>query len=266
MRGRPFSDKLGSMVIRIKRAAAFILLSSCLPTVSLAQFYLLTDWRGEQHMECLQRVSQDPARGKQLAEEWVSQEASAAARHCAAVAEAEIGDPSLAARSFGALAQQLPPERWSDVGLLWAQAGHAWLLAEQPDQALEAFDLALENLPENPGLLADRGVVRALQGDYAGAAADLTRAISVSQPDPELLLYRATAYRHLEDYTSALDDLNVAVEIAPNFAEAYFERGNLRELVGDEAGAVADWEETRALAPGSGLARLAAERIAEVSE
>ncbi len=254
------------MVIRIKRKLAFILLWCCLPAAASAQFYLLTDWRGERHMACLQEVSLDPSYGGKLAREWVAREGSAAARHCAAVAEAAIGDPSLAASDFGALAQQLPPERWGDVGLLWGQAGHAWLLAERPDEALEAFDLALESLPRDPALLTDRAILRGQLGNYAGAAADLTRAISVSQPDPELLLYRATAYRHLEDYDSALDDLNVAVEIDPSFAEAFFERGTLRALIGDVAGAVADWQETQAIAPGSNIARLAAERAAQVQE
>ncbi len=83
-------------------------------------------------MNCLQTASRDLSYGMSLAEDWIRQTGGSAARHCMAVAEAAVGDPSAAARSFAQIAQELPGDRWGDIGQLWAQAGHAWLLAEQP--------------------------------------------------------------------------------------------------------------------------------------
>ncbi|GAB5471200.1 MAG: hypothetical protein Kilf2KO_42300 [Rhodospirillales bacterium] len=265
MRSRPFSDKLVRMVARIKFPLIAALLCLCVTAPAAAQILLLNDWRGERHMNCLETVARDPSSGMALAEDWLRYGGDLAANHCLAVAETAIGDPGAAARAFAALAQRMPEDRWSDIGQLWAQSGHAWLLAEEPQQALQAFDRAVADLPNDVGVLADRAVVRALLGNYAGASADLTRAIGLGGANPELLLYRATAFRYLDQYNSALQDLNQALQMAPGFAEAYLERGNVRALSGDDSGAAADWRQVQTLAPNSELAARARQGLGQLS-
>ncbi len=240
-----------------------LVLSTTLPAA--AQVVLLTDWRGERHMNCLKEVERDPNYGMQLAEDWVKASGGAAARHCLAVAEAEIGDPSKAARDFAAIAQDLPDDRWGDVGQLWAQAGHAWLLAEEPDKALEAFDLAVEYRPNDAGLHADRGVTRALVKNYGGAVTDFTRALDLAGNHPDYLLYRATAYRYLDELELGLADLDLAISTAPDFAEAYLERGTQRAITGDDVGAAADFQAVLDIAPKGDLAPLAAKGLSQVT-
>ncbi|HWV53839.1 methyltransferase domain-containing protein, partial [Pseudorhodoplanes sp.] len=67
----------------------------------------------------------------------------------------------------------------------------------------------------------------------------------------------ARAYREGGDLTSALDLLEQTVELAPGFAAAWFELGELREFDGDRAGAVAAFERALAADPadrhGAGL-------------
>ncbi len=271
MRAHPFRDKLVRMTASIKRSK-FVLffLTVCLlfalPNVfAAAQVVLLTEWRGERHMNCLQTVSRDPSYGMSLAEDWLQQGNNTAAQHCLAVAESEIGDPGKAAKTFGIIAQQLPGDRWSDIGQIWAQAGHAWLLAEEPTNALEAFDLAIDYRPNDAGLHADRGVTQALLQNYRAAVDDLSRAIDLTPGNPDYLLYRATAYRYLDDLRSGLIDLDTAVAEAPNFAEVYMERGRQRALVGDGDGAAADFRRVLELAPNSDLAPLASQALQQVS-
>ncbi len=216
-------------------------------------------------MNCLQSVARDPSYGMSLAEDWLQHGGSSAAQHCMAVAESAIGDPSKAAESFGRIAQELPGDRWSDIGQLWAQAGHAWLLAESPENALEAFDLAVEYRPNDAGLLADRGVTRALLQDYRGTVADMTRAIELTGSNPDYLLYRATAYRYLDDLRRGLIDLDAAVAVAPEFADVYMERGRQRALAGDNMGAAIDFNKVLQLAPNSDLESMAEAALRQVS-
>ncbi len=216
-------------------------------------------------MNCLAEVARDPSHGMALAEDWMRASDGPAARHCMAVAEAEIGDPAAAARSFGRIAQDLPDDRWGDVGQLWAQAGHAWLLAEEPTYALEAFDLAVEYRPSDAGLYADRGVTKALLQDYRGTVRDMTRAIELSGNHPDYLLYRATAYRYLDELERGLQDLDAAILEAPDFADAYLERGNQLAMTGRKAAAEADFRRVLALAPDSALAPLAAKGLSQVT-
>jgi len=265
LRGLRISDKLGPMLTGINRYRLFLFLfciGFSLPAA--AEVVLLTDWRGERHMDCIASVARDPSEGMAEAEDWLERGGGPAARHCMAVAEARIGDPGKAAREFTALAASLPGDRWSDIGQLWGQAGNAWLLAEQPAHALEAFDEAVAELPTDWGLLADRAVTRALLADNAGAVSDLDRAIELAGPDPELLLYRATAFRRLGDYGSARRDLNEALRRAPRLAEAYLERGRVRVLQDDRIGAAEDWQMVLSLAPEGPLARQATEALRQL--
>jgi predicted TPR repeat methyltransferase len=67
----------------------------------------------------------------------------------------------------------------------------------------------------------------------------------------------ARAYRQAGDLISAIDLLEQTVEIAPGFAAAWFDLGELRELDGDRDGAVAAFERALAADPsdrhGAGL-------------
>ncbi|MEO1191058.1 MAG: hypothetical protein AAFY02_04840 [Pseudomonadota bacterium] len=254
------------MVPCIKPALFAAALTFLFGSPAAVQVVILNEWRGERHMACLENVASDPSTGMALANDWLDHGGRFAAQHCQAVAEASIGDPAAAARAFAGLAAVLPDDRWGDIGQLWAQAGHAWLLAEEPQEALGAFNQAVRELPDDPNLLADRAVVQALLGDFRAAADDLTRALERRGDDPELLLYRATAYRYLENLRGGLADLDRALTLAPDFPEALLERGNQRALVGDDQGAAEDWRRVRLLVrPESDLAQQAAANLNQLN-
>jgi tetratricopeptide (TPR) repeat protein len=62
---------------------------------------------------------------------------------------------------------------------------------------------------------------------YKEAADDATQAIALEpeQPNPDLLLLRARAYAGDKKFNPALDDLNKVIELKPDVADAYIERG-----------------------------------------
>jgi predicted TPR repeat methyltransferase len=90
---------------------------------------------------------------------------------------------------------------------------------------------------------------------------DILQSFPVFQSSGDLIADRryelARAYREGGDLISAIDLLQQTVEIAPGFAAAWFELGELRELDGDRDGAVAAFEKALAADPkdrhGAGL-------------
>jgi tetratricopeptide (TPR) repeat protein len=64
-------------------------------------------------------------------------------------------------------------------------------------------------------------------GNYREAAEDATQVLALQpdQPNPDLLLLRARAYAGDKKFNQALEDLNKTIELKPDVADAYIERG-----------------------------------------
>jgi Flp pilus assembly protein TadD len=78
-------------------------------------------------------------------------------------------------------------------------------------------------------------------GAFWDAVDDLNRAIDLAPKRPDVLALRASAYRRLETLDLAEDDVTRALALEPGFPDALLERGILRRLKGDTAGARRDW-------------------------
>ena len=52
---------------------------------------------------------------------------------------------------------------------------------------------------------------------------------------------RASTMYNLNDYTSAIIDFTIAIELNPNYAEAYYYRGVVKFSLKDKDGACLDW-------------------------
>ncbi|BAT51540.1 Tetratricopeptide TPR_2 repeat protein [Nostoc sp. NIES-3756] len=79
------------------------------------------------------------------------------------------------------------------------------------------------------------------KGDYQGAIADYTQAISLNPKYTEAYYNRGNARSKLKDLQGAIADYNLAIKNNPNFAYAYFVRGIVRAELGDAQGAIADF-------------------------
>jgi tetratricopeptide (TPR) repeat protein len=88
--------------------------------------------------------------------------------------------------------------------------------------------------------------------------------LDLSPKRVDALIYRASAYRQLGSLDLALDDATRALTLDPNAIAGLLERGNIRRLKGDSAGAKVDWQRILALAPKSAEAQAAADNLANL--
>src|SRR5262249_48885958 len=106
-------------------------------------------------------------------------------------------------------------------------------------------------------LLVDRAVTLAEAKNYWEAIDDLNSAHDLAPKRADILVYRASAYRFVDSPELAQDDLAAAIALDPRNPEAYLERGILRRLANDTAGARQDWLMTVRLAGGTPTAAAA---------
>src|SRR3546814_2239872 len=81
----------------------------------------------------------------------------------------------------------------------------------------------------------------AAKGRYWEAIDDRNLALAADPKHVEALVLRASAYRYVDAPDFALENVERALAIAPDHPGALLERGILRRLKGDAAGARADW-------------------------
>jgi tetratricopeptide (TPR) repeat protein len=218
---------------------------------------------GPQYERCLAQTREDPEGAREAAEAWAAAApGDEGARHCLGLALLALGDAERAAERLEALASR---SRASAIAraAVFAQAGQAWMMANQPGRAYAAATLGLILAPRDPELLTDRALALGALGRYADAAEDLDRVLALDPERVEALVLRAAAKRRMDQPAEAARDVDRALSLAPDNAEALLERGIQRQIKGDGAGARADWERSAALAaPGSATADLAQQNLA----
>ncbi|HEY9825039.1 MAG TPA: trypsin-like peptidase domain-containing protein [Stenomitos sp.] len=107
--------------------------------------------------------------------------------------------------------------------------------------------------PTKPSNIEDDGVVaaalKAQQGNYNEAIAEISRAIQQSPKSARLFLARANYYAALGQVSAALQDLDQTILLNPNSELAYFMRGNYRSTNRDTVGAISDLSQAIKLNP-----------------
>ncbi len=215
-----------------------------------------------EYLACMALARSRPQSGYDEALAWETLGGGAPARQCAAVALMGLGRFHKAATELeraakdGALAPDLRAE-------LLAQAAQAHIVAGQLRLADADQKAALVLVPDKPDIMVDRAVTLGRMHRYKEAAAVLTSVLRREPNRVEALTLRASAYRHLGRLPPALADIDRALALQPGFVDALLERGIIHHLMGDNAGARADWTKIVKTAP-KGLVRKQAKHDLEL--
>ena len=87
----------------------------------------------------------------------------------------------------------------------------------------------------------EHGRLKSANGDKRGAIEDYTKAIEIA-PNYDTAYYnRAIVKERIGDVKGALKDYNKAIEISPAFVEPYINQGVLKSEMGDYEGEIADY-------------------------
>lgn len=209
------------------------------------------------YADCLLRTEENAEAAYEEAQAWQRDGGGRPARHCAAIALFALGHYRDAAERLELLAEELnrSDKRLTIAAL--AQAGQAWLAAGEPRRSLAVQSAALDLAPYDVELLIDRSITLAASGNHEEAIADLNRADEIAPERAEIRILRASAYRIAGNRQQALFDVTSALALEPKLPEGLLERGILRLLEGDVAGARSDWLEVLAVAAEGPLAEAA---------
>lgn len=203
------------------------------------------------YQDCVGAIAKKPDDAFEMALAWRDHGGGIPAERCAALALISLNQPGEAAAKLDALAQRQDAGSAGLRASLLGQAGNAWLLANEPESAEEAFSAALKLTSQDPDLWVDRARARAARADWVNAESDLSVAIGLDQTRPEIFVLRASARNAQGNKDGYKSDINAALSLKPDFADALVERGAIRAASGDAAGARADWLQVLVSAPDS---------------
>lgn len=260
--------KKSRLLISDRRAAYIVSLLVFVAWPALAQsdtsFFTDTTLSGpERYNRCLALAAKDPQVAYEKAAAWRGRGGMMYAAHCEAVALINLKRYAEAARKLTNLAN----DKFDAATRvqIYIQAANAWMMAEQPGEALPLLSDALEISPDNMDALTDRARARAMHRDWAGADADLTQALGKDPTRVDLLVLRSSARHAMGKKDEARADIDRALDLVPGYAEALVERGGMKLEAGDRAGAQADWEAVLKRAPRGDAAQSARARLEAMS-
>src|SRR6266481_6790746 len=95
----------------------------------------------------------------------------------------------------------------------------------------------------------ESGLKKQQAGNLDGAIAAYSRAIELNPNYTEAYNNRGNVKGAKEDHDGAIADLNHAIELNPKYAKAYYNRGNVKGDKGDHDGAIADFDRAIELDP-----------------
>jgi tetratricopeptide (TPR) repeat protein len=213
-----------------------------------------------EYAACLDMARKQPDVALERAKKWWDSGGNFGPRHCIAVALVTKESYVQAAKILEDLANDAQDEIAPLRADLYDQAGQAYYLAGMLEQAIPLYSRALATKPRDPDILIDRAVARDEHGQHFEAIDDLNLAIEIAPDKPEAWLYRANAYRHLNSLDLALADADQAIALSRTPA-ALLERATIKSLRHDETGARADLQAVVKLAPNSVQGKEAAKRL-----
>ena len=126
--------------------------------------------------------------------------------------------------------------------------GIAFAEKKEEEKAIDSFNKAIELEPNNSGYIYNRAKFNYQSKRYTEALIDCNMAIRLEE-NSEFYTLRAAAKQKLQDISGALADVSKSIELNPNDAKSYFNRGFLKMSLGDTNGAIEDYKKHVELDP-----------------
>jgi|SRR5581483_1061751 tetratricopeptide (TPR) repeat protein len=236
--------------MRIVRAACWFLLVTARPALAqLPPLENTTPDNLKRYSQCMALARREPLRALPMAEKWMGEGGGLGARHCVAIAMFESGKFIQAATQLEGIARDVAADRPGLRAEVYAQAGQAWIEANQAENAAAAQSKALDLKSNDPDLWVDRGLSYAAMRAWPRAISDFDHALELRPKDVDTLVLRAAAWRNAGDPGRALADAQYALRIAPDHSEALLERGFAYLAHGEKSAASADFAKVLSLVP-----------------
>jgi tetratricopeptide (TPR) repeat protein len=230
----------------------------------------------EHYRDCVQLSQRAPDKAYDDAVAWQKEGGGGGARHCAALALVGMGRYEEAATVLQQLAEDVETsETASPLAVsssdalradLLSQSGNAWLMAKQYVPARDVLTKALTHVaaqsPVARDIHIDRARAYAGSGDFGQALNDLDTAAEIDPARAEIYVYRASALRQTHQIDLADKDIETAIKLDPDDAAALLERGYIRQIQKNYAGARADWKRVADMQSGSALGEQAEKNLA----
>lgn len=180
---------------------------------------------------CIARIDSDAAAAYQDALTWMGKGNRPEARHCAALALIEMGQPAQGAARLEELANAADAGSLEARTIYLAQSGNAWLVARNPEAAIVTLTNAIKLSPNDAALHKDRARASLMLKQWDDAGEDLNRALKLSPGDGEAFRLRALALLKLGRFQDAWGDVELALKFSPQDVDAVVLRGDIREAM-----------------------------------
>ncbi len=166
------------------------------------------------------------------------------------VARQNLGKDKEAIEDYDKALEMLPESR----GLLYNKAVAQHNMKDM-DGAKSTFGQLLDRYPNFEGGYLGRARLRLEEKDTVGALSDIDRALDINKNAVNGYIMRADiAINGRKDYKSALEDMDNAIRLQPQYAGFFINRAFLRYATDDFQGAFADYDYALQLEPQNTMA------------
>ena len=141
--------------------------------------------------------------------------------------------------------KNLAARAWSSVGYLFSEQ-------EQAEDAISAYDKAIEMKSDYADAYYNRGRQRVKSGQYLDGMDDLDKAINLNFDEAKVYVVRGIARFELGKHDDAFTDYDRAIYMKPDYPNAHAIRGEAKAKSNDIPGAKVDFQNALGLAKEQG--------------
>jgi len=185
--------------------------------------------------QCVAQIAVDAEAAYEEGMAWSNQYRRPEGWRCAAMALVELGRAAEGARRLEALGSSPDYGTAASRAEAMVQAGNAWLIAGNGAGAQRALTDALtligEDMTHLADILIDRSQAFALQALWRQAEQDLDRALDRAPENPAAYRLRAIARMYQNAFDLAVADAERAVALDPTAIEGLLALGHTREAL-----------------------------------